>query len=107
MNGGKMKRNKLHVILVGVKDHPMFVVLPYKTNSQRDKYYRELEQKKTITLPTDGEELKVLPLRYIGMATITTERTFGKLEVEKGDTKDVISTSTEANESGDNLVKQK
>ncbi len=89
-----MKRHKLHVLVVGVKDHPMFIILPYKTVSQRDKYYRELEGRETIALPTDGsDELKVMPLRYIGMATITTEKTFSDFKVEK-ETKDDSTSGT-------------
>jgi hypothetical protein len=88
-----MKRAKMYAIIVGVKDHPMFVVLPYKTNSQRDKYYLELERKKTITLPTE-KELKVMPLRYIATATITDERTFSDFKVAEGEPKDVSTSGT-------------
>jgi hypothetical protein len=87
-----MKRAKMYAIIVGVKDHPMFVVLPYKTNSQRDKYFRDLEQRETITLPTDTE-LKVMPLRYIATATITHEKTFSDFKVAEGEQKDVSTSS--------------
>jgi len=95
-----MKRKKLYVIVVGVKNHPMFTLLPYKTTSQRDKYFRKLEKDKTVTLPTDDSELKVLPLRYLALATITTERNFSDFVVEKGADEDGNSTSKETDEEG-------